>query len=196
MAKNGLEKFTGSSVTGESALFKVLHWLIAVLIVFQGLLGAANLRIAWLQDHLASAIVVHEEIGLLILLLTLSLFIVRVITGRRSGAGAQPSHQLWAKMVHGAFYGLIFVECAIGIWIMGLLGKGLTILAWHMPLPITADPHFAFSTVLQWHAAVALTLAFLIVIHSLAALYHHYVLRDHTLTRMLPVRLSRTDPKS
>ncbi|MBU2844029.1 hypothetical protein, partial [Acidithiobacillus thiooxidans] len=66
MAKNGLEKVTGSSVTGESTLFKVLHWLIAVLIVFQGLLGAANLRIAWLQDHLASAIVVHEEIGLLI----------------------------------------------------------------------------------------------------------------------------------
>jgi len=35
MAKNGLGKVTGSSVTGESALFKVLHWLIAVLIVFR-----------------------------------------------------------------------------------------------------------------------------------------------------------------
>ncbi|MBU2739674.1 cytochrome b [Acidithiobacillus concretivorus] len=196
MTPNEVEQIAETSSTGESSLFKVLHWSIAVLIVFQGLLGAANLRIAWLQEHLASAIVVHEEIGLLILLLTLSLFIIRVITGRRSGAGAQPNHQLCAKMVHGAFYVLIFVECAIGIWMMGLLGKGLTILAWHMPLPITPDPHFAFSTVLQWHAAVALTLAYLIVIHSLAALYHHYMLRDHTLTRMLPVRLSRTDPKS
>ena len=51
-------------------VFPLLHWIIAVLIIFQGLLGVAMLRIAWLQQRLGSSILVHEQIGVLILLLT------------------------------------------------------------------------------------------------------------------------------
>ena len=175
-------------------VFSLLHWSIAVLVVFQGVLGAANLRVPWLREHLDTAIVVHEQVGLLILVLTLSLLLTRIVLGRRSGEGTPQIHRRWARLVHGSFYILIILECSVGIWMMGLLGKGLTIGFWHWRLPIAPDPALVFHSILQIHAAIALAMAVLIVIHSAAALYHHYVLRDDTLIRMLPrMRILRSE---
>jgi len=177
-------------------MFPLLHWSIALLIILQGALGAANLRIAWLQQHLATGILVHEQLGLLILILTVILLISRIATGRHSGEGTITMHRRLAKLVHGAFYSLIFLECAIGIWMMGLLGKGLTIFIWHWSLPIVRDPHLVSHTILQLHALIALFLAGLIVIHSIAALYHHFILRDEVLLRMLPRLRTHTGQKT
>lgn len=188
MASKEMHREIKSISRNENIFFKLLHWVIAVLIIFQGVLGAAMLHIASLHPYLASALLIHEETGLLILLLTACLLFLRIITGRRSGSETHKIHQQWARMVHLAFYGLIFLEGALGIWMIGLLGKDLTIGIWHLPLPVSPDPQFVFSSVLLWHAAVALSLAALIVIHSLAALYHHYVLRDQVLNNMNPFR--------
>jgi cytochrome b561 len=177
------------SNTNSRAIIPLLHWAIAVLIIFQGILGAANLRILWLREHLATAIIVHEEVGLLILLLTLTLLFSRIYLGRRSGEGTALLHRRLARLVHTAFYVLIFLECCVGILMMGLLGKGITILFWHWNIPITPDPKLVFQDILQIHAAIALILAGLIVIHSIAALYHHYILRDDVLVRMLTIKL-------
>ena len=166
-------------------LFKFIHWEIAVLIIIQGLLGAANIRIPWLRAHLHEAIYVHEQIGVIILLSTLLMLSIRLFSGRVSGHGTDLKTRLLARLVHFSFYSLIFLECGIGIWMMGLLGLGMQILWWHFPLPITPDKSLVFSEIIQLHALVALVLAGLIVMHASAALYHHFVLRDHVLRNML-----------
>ncbi|WP_414040978.1 cytochrome b/b6 domain-containing protein [Acidithiobacillus sp. M4-SHS-6] len=113
--------------------------------------------------------------------------------GRQSGSETRKIHQQWARVVvHLTFYGLIFLECALGIWMIGLLGKDLTIGIWHFPLSITPDLQLVYSNVLQWHAAVALSLAVLIGIHSLAALYHYYALHDQLLNNMNIFRRSHS----
>ena len=44
------------------------------------------------------------------------------------------------------------------------------------------------SQIKEIHEAVGTTGYFLIGLHAVAALYHHYIKRDNTLTRMLPER--------
>ena len=81
-----LKGVTTSQKSGvvSRTVFPLLHWIIAVLIIFQGLLGVAMLRIAWLQQRLGSSILVHEQVGVLILLLTVILLTLRLYIGRRS----------------------------------------------------------------------------------------------------------------
>ncbi|WP_414040977.1 hypothetical protein ACJU26_02480 [Acidithiobacillus sp. M4-SHS-6] len=70
-----------NSISGKgNIVFKILHWVIAALIVLQGLLGAAMLHIAWLHRYFAAGILIHEETGLLILFLASCMLIFRVFT--------------------------------------------------------------------------------------------------------------------
>lgn len=172
-------------VASRSLTRRLLHWMIALLVIFQGLLGYANLHVAWFQERLATGMLVHEEAGLILLGLTLWMLLLRWIEGRRPADGLSKRQAQLAGMMHTALYLLIFIQSALGIWMMGLLGSGLTLFFWHVGLPITADPRLAFRGVLQIHAAVAALLAFAIVGHTLAAFYHHFVRRDNVLRDML-----------
>lgn len=62
----------------------LLHWIIAVLIIFQDLLGVAMLQISWPQQRPGSSILVHGQIGVMILLLTVISLTLRLYIGRRS----------------------------------------------------------------------------------------------------------------
>ncbi|APZ43073.1 cytochrome b [Acidihalobacter ferrooxydans] len=181
--KNDAAQATPRSLTSRS-----LHWLITLLVIFQGLLGYANLHVAWFHERLATGMLVHEEAGLILLGLTLWMLMLRWIEGRRPADGLSKRQAQLAGMMHAALYLLIFIQSALGIWMMGLLGRGLTLFFWHVGLPITADPRLVFGGVLQIHAAVAALLAFAIVVHALAAFHHHFVLRDNVLRHMLPWR--------
>lgn len=168
------------------ALSRGLHWALALLIVFQGVLGAANLRVHWLHAHAAASVAVHQDVGLLILLLTLWMLALRAFEGRRSGLGLPGLQAKLAGWMHAGLYALIVGEALLGLWLVGLRGKGLTLIVWHVPLPVRPDPQIIFHGAMQFHALLALSLAALIVGHALAALYHHFVLRDSVLRRMLP----------
>lgn len=171
-------------ISPPSLIIRSLHWLIAVLVVFQGLLGYANLHVAWFHARLATGIYVHEEVGLSILVLTIWMLLQRVLEGRGSGYGLESVQAKLAGYMHLALYLLIFVQSFLGIWMMGLLGRGLKVFVWNFALPIAPDPLFVFGGLLQIHAAVAGLLALAIVGHSLAALHHHFVLHDDVLKRM------------
>lgn len=165
---------------------RILHWVLAVLIVFQGLWGAAARHLHTLSQHLQTALAVHSEVGLVILALTLWLLSLRFVEGRRSGQGLSGVHARLAGLVHAVLYIIIVSQVLLGIVFMGLLGMGLSVGPWNLALPMHPDPGLAFHQVLHLHALIALILALLVIGHSAAALYHHFVLRDDVLRRMLP----------
>ncbi|MEJ2480222.1 MAG: cytochrome b/b6 domain-containing protein [Acidihalobacter sp.] len=171
---------------GPSLLTRTLHWLMALLVVFQGLLGYANLHVGWFLHHEMAGIVLHQEVGLAILFVAVWMMLQRLIEGRRSGHGLSSMQARLAGIVHAALYLLILAESFLGIWIMGLTGAGLSFLFWHIGLPIAPDPQLVYSGgLMQIHAFIAGTLATLIVGHAAAALHHHVVLGDDVLRRML-----------
>ncbi len=63
-----------------------------------------------------------------------------------------------------------------------------------MTMPVSREPDSNLSSLLtEWHEVLAPLGYWLVGLHAAAALAHHYLLKDNTLLRMLPVRQLRSD---
>ena len=93
--------------------------------------------------------------------------------------------------MHGALYILLFSQIVLGF-----------LFRWSQQEPFLFFGFFDLSglvqitptlrhTFAQWHGNVAWALVSLALVHALAALFHHYLLRDSVLRRMLPGRAFR-----
>ncbi len=98
-----------------------------------------------------------------------------------------PWQSLLAKVVHVALYALM-IGMPIGGWLM-LSAAGKPVPFWGLELPALISENEATA---KWikniHETVGEVGLYLIGLHTLAALYHHYVQKDDTLVRMLPPR--------
>ena len=92
-----------------------------------------------------------------------------------------PTPENWqlklAKVLHLALYLLMFVMPVLG-WLV-LSGEGKDILFFGLSLPPLISEN---------KEVAGITGYVLITIHAIAALVHHYVLKDNTLLRILPGR--------
>ncbi|WP_233831661.1 cytochrome b [Paraburkholderia sp. ZP32-5] len=161
----------------------LLHWTIALLIALayvsmnvRGPKGTLN-RILWSD--------VHFWAGTLVLVLT----VLRVMWRARAGAPPllpQPKYlMLLSHAVHFVLYVFIFVQPVLGILTLDLQGHPLALpgLPWSLNF---VGPNREQANTLFWiHKYLADTFYFVIGLHALAALWHHFVRRDGTLRRML-----------
>lgn len=90
-----------------------------------------------------------------------------------------------AKVMHYLLY--IFMVCMpIMGWII-LSAEGKTIPFYGLALPpLVAENHDLAELIEEVHEIVGTIGYVLIAIHTIAALFHHYILKDNTLIRMLP----------
>lgn len=92
-----------------------------------------------------------------------------------------------ARLMKAALYVFMFGMPMLG-WLL-LSVKGTPILFFGLQLPALLNESKALAeTVKEVHEAGATIGYVLIGLHATAALYHHYLLRDNTLRRMLPKR--------
>jgi len=103
----------------------------------------------------------------------------------------EPTPPAWqnilAKLVHLALYALMLGMPVVG-WLV-LSGEGKPIPLYGIDLPaLMAENESLAETLEEAHKLAGNTGYFLIGLHAVAALFHHYALRDNTLTRMLPGR--------
>lgn len=170
---------------GYGLVAKTLHWLIVVLLAAQYAVGS-------IMPHIGRGttddgyVAWHISIGAAILF-----FIVLRLAWRLTHAVPQlATIALWqqraAEAVHWSLYGLILIMALLGWaatsfrgWPVKLFGM-VTL----PPLANTGD---------QWahtagdiHDLLVYVLLAFIVVHVGAALYHHFILRDRVLRRMLP----------
>ncbi|TNE81539.1 MAG: cytochrome b [Gammaproteobacteria bacterium] len=101
----------------------------------------------------------------------------------------EPTPENWqmllAKVVHWALYVLMFAMPILG-WLI-LSGEGKAIPFYGATLPALMNENKEVAEVLEEIHEIGGTLGyFLIAIHTVAALVHHYVFKDNTLLRMLP----------
>lgn len=169
-----------------------LHWLMLLLI---GVAYATiELKGFWPKG---SAIregmkTFHFMIGLSVLLLV----VLRI--GLRLGSGsapaivpAPPAWQLKASAaLHGVLY-LFMIAMPIAGWLI-LSAEGKAVPFWGLSLPalVGTDKGLAKS-VKEVHEVVGNLGYALIGLHAVAALAHHYLMRDTTLARMMPARRSK-----
>jgi cytochrome b561 len=130
----------------------------------------------------------HYMLGLSVLALVIVRIAARFVGATPEIVPAIPAWQaLSSKVIHLALYALM-LGMPIAGWLI-LSAEGDPIPFWGLQLPALTGPNEALAeSVEEWHERIATLGYWLVGLHAVAALWHHYVRRDNTLTRMLPGR--------
>jgi cytochrome b561 len=135
----------------------------------------------------------HDMLGITVL----ALVVVRLVA-RWSSPEPRivPPLPVWQKLVshvlHYALYALMILM-PIGGWLV-LSGEGEAIPFWGLTLPPLMGSNDELAhTLEEWHKLGGEIGYWLVGLHSVAALYHHYVSGDNTLKRMLPRGAARRE---
>jgi cytochrome b561 len=163
-----------------------LHWATAFLVF-------ANFLLAQTWDWFAKAPRVlmqhtHMSFGVLLTLLIVARLVWRLIPGHLVSSIELGWVRTASKATHYLLYGLLVAEAAAGFgfrWGRGapmeFFGFGIPPLIGELGRPVRHWLH-------DLHEWIGWAIVIIAVAHAFAALYHHYVLKDRVLRRMLPKR--------
>ena len=177
--KNNSERYGAASIG--------LHWLMLLLIAavyacieLRGLIPKGN----GLRDTLKTW---HFMLGLSVLVLVILRLFVRIVSG--PAPGIKPPAPRWqellSKAVHFALYGLMLGMPLAGWMVLSLAGKPIPFFGFEMPALASENTELS-KQIKEIHETAGNVGYFLIGLHALATLFHHYFMRDNTLRRMLP----------
>ncbi len=165
-----------------------IHWL--VLLLFIAVYATINLRELYSKgsDPREALKTWHFMLGMLVFVL-LWLRLATRLSGPTPGIQPEPARlqQLSAKLMHLALYALMIVMPLSGWLLLSASGKPIPFFGLQLPALISENKDLA-KTIQEIHEFIGTTGYYLIGLHAAAALYHHYIKHDNTLTRMLPVR--------
>ncbi|MFT4091230.1 MAG: YceI family protein [Asticcacaulis sp.] len=166
---------------------RYLHWIMAALLFYMVFLG-------WSFDSDDSGrfarFQLHKSVGILILFLTLVRIGLRIaykappeLPGPKWQTGA-------AKAVHIGFY-VLMIGLPLSGWAvvsastLNIPTQLFGLIHWpHLPVEVSQISHDRFANL---HGLLAKLLIYLLIpLHVGAALMHHFIHKDDTITRMLP----------
>lgn len=174
--------------TSWGAVAKGLHWFLAALIFAQLVLGKVAEETATSPQKF-DLFVWHKSIGISILLLVL----VRVFWRWRNTPPVAPTGiGVWerraAQFGHGLLY-LLMIAVPVSGWWVSDTSKIPFRMFWSIPVPDLIEANRVASELASDIHEFLIQLMLLVIIgHVLAALRHHFILRNETLSRMLPFR--------
>ncbi len=173
-------------ISGQfSTTAKWLHWLAAFLLL-------SVMSVAWsfafvLPADRAGAIPVHVSIGLLVVMLMLARLAWRKVSPPPETPKSAPGWMhIGAKSGHFLIYALILFQGVIGVWMAALSPVDIRFFnGFDISALAPASPG-SLVYLRKVHFVGALLLTLTLVGHVAAALWHHFILRDDVLIRMLP----------
>ena len=175
-----------STDAGWGALVRAFHWLIALLIIVQGVIGLVMVEMG-LTPAKVRLFALHKSIGLTLLALVLLRIAWRLTERRPADPPAMPHWQRRAaRAMHVALYLLILALPLSGWWFNSAANAPLV---WFGLVDVPSLTHgYAPGwkpRALLLHEALFWLLVALLVAHVGAALWHHFRQRDDVLRRML-----------
>jgi len=165
-----------------------LHWL--MLLLFIAVYGCIELRELFdkgsdPRDMLKAW---HFMLGLLVFILIWLRMAARFTGQTPAILPAPPAwQQRAAKLMHLALYALMVVMPILGWLTLSAAGKPIPFFGLELPALIGTDKELP-KQIKEVHEWIGTAGYYLIGLHVLAALYHHHIQHDNTLTRMLPER--------
>jgi cytochrome b561 len=163
-----------------------LHWL--MLLLLAAVYAAIELRGIFPKGSAENDAMKtwHFMLGLSVLVLAVLRLCVRLSAPTPR---IVPTPPLWqtrlAGLVHIALY-VLMIGLPLAGWLMlSASGKPVPFFGLQLPMLLDANKELA-GQIKEVHETVATAGYFIIGLHALAALFHHYIARDNTLLRMLP----------
>jgi cytochrome b561 len=167
------------------SLAKFLHWAIVLLIVPQYFLAEAADELPNGIEKL-QLITWHKSLGMLVLLLALVRIGWKLANRGLPGPVGEPWQRKAAAAGHGMLYLLILAQPFSG-WLMSSAANyPVTLFGWFQFPALIGENHDLHEALEEVHELLFTLLLVVAAVHIAAALYHHYILRDGVLRRMLP----------
>ena len=164
-----------------------LHWLIAILVALAYLFIEQRGLFARGTPARAAMVQSHFWTGLALLLLSAWRIGLRWGRGVPAIVPTPAAWQAWsARLLHLSLYAFLVVMPLLGLATAWTDGKMLYLPFSDVVLPALLAPDPALAEQLEeLHGSIGEFFYWVIGLHVLAALYHHWVRRDDTLRRML-----------
>ena len=161
-----------------------MHWL--MVLVFIGIYAAVNLIDEFPKEDSRHQLfkTLHFSLGLLAFFLVWLRLLLRWLGNTPAIVPAPPPWQdKLAKLSHLALYALMIAMPLLGWAALSAFGKPIPFFGLHLPALLGENRELG-EALMEVHENVGTLGYFLIGLHTLAALYHHYFLKDNTLLRM------------
>jgi len=174
----------GDDGTTYDGVAIALHWATAFLVI-------ANFALAQTWDWFAKPSRglmedTHMSFGVLLTLVVVARIVWRLMPGHQVSSLEAGWMRLLSKATHYLLYVLLVAEAGLGFafrWGAGrpmeFFGAGIPPLIGEMARPLRRELR-------EFHEWVGWAIIAVALLHALAALYPHYVLKDRVLRRMLP----------
>ena len=152
-----------------------IHWIVVLLLI-------GSFTLAW-----SDVIGIHKYVGVTILAFAVLRILWTVIQPVVGALGDLPRWQhIAAKAVHGLLM-LWLVAMPLTGWTMSsAAGRAVSFWGWFTLPPLVSPDRPLARQMAEIHETLALIGLALIAVHVAAALWHHMVVKDDTLRRMLP----------
>ena len=174
------------AVQRQPATTIAFHWGTVIAIVIA--VAAIYLRDLF-EDKTVRAVLLdlHRQLGMLVLLCVPLRQLARYVTGHQDFSADVHAIMRWgARLAHAALYAMLIVIPLVGWAVTSAHGIDLRLFGiTSLPALVAADPDLA-DDLTDYHAWLAYGLMGLVFVHAVAALWHHYKLRDSVLAAMLP----------
>lgn len=163
-----------------------LHWIIALIII--GMIPVGKVMTELDPSNLTNLLYeLHKSFGLIVFGLIVIRIAARLILGAPPLEPSMPRWQIMAARVsHGALYILMVLVPLTG-WAATSACCAPVNLFWTIPLTLPIGGGFETARpIFQLHNIFTMAMIALVLIHAVAALYHHYAMKDDTLRKMMP----------
>ena len=173
----------------------IIHWLMALTLFALFGLGLYMVELSYYDTWYKGSIDLHKSVGGLLILALIVRTVWRFINTRPKPANSKSTNFeiKVVHLVHLSMYILMAVLMFSGYLISTADGRNIDIFnLFSLPaLPFSVDNQEDIAG--DIHEILAWVLITLSIIHGLAALKHHFVDKDNTLTRMLRVLPRKKD---
>jgi cytochrome b561 len=182
-SRNGADRYGALSIA--------LHWLMLPLLV--AVYATIELRELYPKgsDPREALKTWHYMLGLSVFFLVWLRIVLYATAGPRPPVRPPPAawQELAGRLMHAALYLFMIAMPVAGWLILSAEGKPVPFFGLQLP-PLAGQGKELAGLAEEIHEAVGTVGYWLIGLHAAAALFHHYVVRDNTLLRMLPSRRS------
>lgn len=166
---------------------QAFHWLTAILVLVAFIYGPGGSEQRVYSPARDFDRQLHETLGLCVLILSVLRLAWRAVDSQPDPEPVPRWMGVTAKAVQGLLYLLLFVVPLTAITGAWLEGHPLTWLGGEIG-PWIGRSHDLGATITEVHGWLGDVILWVAGLHAVAALYHHFVLKDGVLRSMLPGR--------
>lgn len=161
-----------------------LHWMTAALVI--SLFALGELWGYFSRPVRQDLVVLHMSLGILLGLAVAFRIAWRLMPGHQVTPSATGPADKLARVGHWLLYALLAIQSLYGWFVRWSEGEAMSFFGLLIPSPLTPVARETHHMLQEVHGWIGWAIVIVALGHGAAALYHHFVLRDSVLTRMLP----------